>query len=204
LGAHYLDSFARQTVTTCRSAPHSLTYQDKDISIFSVSGYEGKGDAVISQTIEYALRAVLSLARTPGQAQTSKSIAADMKVPPSYLAKVLQSLARVELVRSTRGLHGGFQLVKPPQELNLLEVVSAVQPIRRIRSCPLDVESHSAELCPLHRRLDRALALMEEAFRSTTVADLLAEPNPCPTLAEHFGEHDGSIKETPASPHRIS
>jgi Rrf2 family protein len=144
---------------------------------------------VISQTVEYALRAVLSLSRTPDGAQTARQIATTMKVPPSYLAKVLQSLAKARLVRSTRGLHGGFRLVKRPEEINLLEVVNAVQPFQRIHTCPLDVKAHSTQLCPLHNRLDRALSMVEEAFRSTTVAELLAEPNPCPTLARQFDEH---------------
>jgi Rrf2 family nitric oxide-sensitive transcriptional repressor len=152
---------------------------------------------VISQTIEYALRAALSLSRTPGEAQTAKQIAATMKVPPSYLAKVLQSLAKAKLVSSTRGLHGGFRLVKRPEEVSLLEVVNAVQPFQRIQSCPLEVESHDTQLCPLHSRLDRALGMVEEAFRTTTLAELLAEPNPCPTLAKQFGEHLAKNDETP-------
>jgi Rrf2 family protein len=145
---------------------------------------------MISQTIEYALRAMLSLARTPDGAQTARSIAETMRVPPSYLAKVLQSLAKAKLVHSTRGLHGGFRLARSPGEIDLLAVVNAVQPIQRIHTCPLDVESHDTNLCPLHRRLDRALATMEQAFRSTTLADLLEEPNPCPTLARQFAENE--------------
>ena len=153
---------------------------------------------MISQTVEYALRAMLSLARTPDDAQTAKQIAATMKVPSSYLAKVLQALAKAKLVTSTRGLHGGFRLVKPPARINLLDVVNAVQPVQRIRTCPLDIESHSTELCPLHRRLDRALALMEEAFRSTTLADLVSEPTTCPNLARQLERHDAEVEKKTA------
>ena len=80
------------------------------------------------------------------------------------------------MVRSQRGVGGGVSLVKSPDELSILEVVNAVEPIQRIRTCPLGITSHGVRLCPLHRRLDNALAGVEEAFGSTTLAEVLSEP----------------------------
>ena len=59
---------------------------------------------LISQTAEYALRAVISLARDPSTAQTTRQIAASTHVPAGYLSKVLQALGRAEIVVSQRGL----------------------------------------------------------------------------------------------------
>ena len=67
-------------------------------------------------------------------------------------------------------------LTKSPSELTILDVVNAVEPIRRIRECPLGLTAHGVRLCPLHKRLDNALASVEEAFRQTTLAEILAEP----------------------------
>jgi DNA-binding IscR family transcriptional regulator len=61
--------------------------------------------------------------------------------------------------------------------LTILEVVNAVEPIQRIRTCPLGLAAHGTHLCPLHRRVDNALALMEQAFEKTTLAEVLAEPS---------------------------
>jgi Rrf2 family protein len=58
-------------------------------------------------------------------------------VPAGYLSKVLQSLGRAQLVNSQRGLHGGFTLARAPSELTVWEVIQAVDPLQRIRSCPL-------------------------------------------------------------------
>jgi Rrf2 family protein len=88
----------------------------------------------------------------------------------------LQSLARAGVVHSQRGLGGGMTLSKSAEELTILEVVNAVEPIQRIKSCPLGLASHGVHLCPLHRRLDEALATVEQAFGSTTLAEVLAEP----------------------------
>jgi DNA-binding IscR family transcriptional regulator len=64
-------------------------------------------------------------------------------------------------------------LVRDVEELTILDIVNAVDPIQRIKTCPLEISSHGTQLCPLHRRLDAALALVEQAFRNTTVAEVL-------------------------------
>lgn len=131
---------------------------------------------MISQSVEYALRAVVTIAQYNGQPCTVQQIAAIARIPAPYLSKLMRGLVRVELVRSQRGIHGGFVLAKPATELTIWDIVDAVEPFQRIRSCPLGIQSHSRTLCPLHRRLDAAMASVEEQFRSTTVADILADP----------------------------
>lgn len=131
---------------------------------------------MISQTAEYALRAIVFLAAQGAEPRTVQQIAEATRVPAGYLSKVMQGLQRAGLVHSQRGLHGGFTLQAAADRLTVLDVVQAVDPIRRIRSCPLGLKGH-VSLCPLHRRLDHALGLVEEALRSSTIAELLAEPD---------------------------
>jgi Rrf2 family transcriptional regulator, nitric oxide-sensitive transcriptional repressor len=131
---------------------------------------------MFSQTVEYALRAVVHLAAKAPSAQTTDQIATATLVPKAYLSKVLQGLCHAKIVQSKRGLGGGIVLTKSPSDLTVLEVVNAVEPIGRIRECPLGLTAHGVRLCPLHKRLDNAIALVEEAFRQTTLAEILAEP----------------------------
>jgi DNA-binding IscR family transcriptional regulator len=72
-------------------------------------------------------------------------------------------------------LYGGYRLVASPEKVTVLEVVQAVDPPRRIRECPLDLEEHQEMLCPLHKRIDDALATVEKAFAKTTIAELLTD-----------------------------
>jgi Rrf2 family protein len=139
---------------------------------------------MISQTTEYALRVIVHLATLGGAPATTHQIAVATQIPEGYLAKVLQGLSRVGLIRSQRGLHGGSVLAKAPQEITIHDIVQSVDPIQRIRTCPLGLKSHGANLCPLHRRLDEAMARVEQAFRESTIADLLAEPNASKPLCE--------------------
>lgn len=118
------------------------------------------------------MRAVVFLADRSPAPQTSEKISAATKVPNHYLSKVLQLLNRGGILRSQRGLGGGFTLAVDPKILTLLEVVNAVEPLRRIRGCPLEIASHGVNLCPLHKRLDEAIATVEKAFAETTIAQI--------------------------------
>ena len=131
---------------------------------------------MISPTAEYALRAMVAIAQGSGDAVVTSTIAEITKVPSGYLPKVLQTLRTAGLVDSKRGLGGGFTLARPAEDMTVLEVVNAVAPIKRIDRCPLGIDSHGTNLCPLHKRLDEATELVEQSFASTTIAQLLSAP----------------------------
>jgi Rrf2 family protein len=130
---------------------------------------------MISQTAEYALRAIVHLAGQP-EARTVTQIAEATQVPAGYLAKIMQSLSRGRVVKSRRGKNGGFVLARAPGELSVLETINAVDPIRRFPECPLGIPSHGRRLCPLHSRLDAAAQSVERAFARTMVSELLEVP----------------------------
>ena len=139
------------------------------------------------------MRAVLALAAGGGRSLTTQQIAETMHVPRSYLSKVLQSLVHAKLVVSKRGLTGGFVLARSAELISLLEILNSVNPIQRIESCPLDLDEHRSELCPLHRRLDQAMGMVEDAFAKTTLAEILSEENPCPTLQQQLETLDSKL-----------
>lgn len=128
---------------------------------------------MLSQTIEYALRAMTHLAALPPEKTvSSETIAEKTLVPRNYLSKVMRDLVLAELVTSQRGPNGGFGLTRPPERITILDVINAVDPIKRITKCPLGNPAH-LRLCPLHRRMDDALAMVEKEFARTTLSELL-------------------------------
>ena len=128
---------------------------------------------LFGQTSEYALRVIVFLAARGSKPATNAEIAEATLVPAGYLAKIVQILSRANLVRSRRGLHGGSVLNCNPHDLSLYDVIQVIDPIRRIESCPLALAWHGKDICPLHRRLDDAIAGVEIALKKATVADLL-------------------------------
>lgn len=127
---------------------------------------------IFSQTSEYALRSVVWLASHSDRPQTVQQIARATQIPSNYLAKVMNSLRRTGLVESRRGFGGGYILVHTDNELTVLDVVNTVDPIQRIKQCPLGLKLHGLSLCPLHQRLDAAIELIEKAFAKTKISDL--------------------------------
>jgi len=141
---------------------------------------------MLSQTVEYALRAMTHLAALePGASANSESIAQRTQVPQGYLSKVLRDLVVADLIASQRGPNGGFSLAKGASEISILDIVNAVDPITRITRCPLGNPAH-VKLCPLHRRLDDAIGMIESQFRQTLLSDVLTDTTPggsrCRTL----------------------
>ena len=130
---------------------------------------------MISQTAEYALRAVYCLGASTSGLVTSQKISDSMAIPSSYLSKVLGALARAKVVSSQRGPTGGFRLLRDPEELSLFEIIEAVEPWKRLEKCPIGHPDHKIDLCPLHSRLRRAWDEVENAFRSTMLSEILKQ-----------------------------
>lgn len=137
---------------------------------------------MLSKTAEYALRAVACLSGQAGTPVSADVLAEKTKVPRRYLTRVLQDLAAAGLVCSRPGPGGGYELQEAP-DLTILDVVNAVSPLERIRSCPLGLKSHT-DLCPLHAALDRAYAATEAAFAGVTINQLLESTSPILPLCD--------------------
>jgi Rrf2 family transcriptional regulator, nitric oxide-sensitive transcriptional repressor len=138
---------------------------------------------MLSKTAEYALRAIVCLATPPVHPKSADVLAQKTKVPRSYLHRVLQDLTGADLVRSRPGPGGGYELARPSDGVTILDVINAVDPIERIRHCPLGLTSHT-ELCPLHHELDQAYAAIETAFRSVSLKKLLGSTSQIVPLCE--------------------
>lgn len=129
---------------------------------------------MLTPRVEYALRALTFLAQQFDSPQSAGQIAKQIRVPPAYLAKVLQELRRQKLVTSQRGITGGFRLAREIHQVTLYDVIQAVEPMPRIKECPLGLAAHGYRLCPLHRNLDETLARMERDYSRITLADLIS------------------------------
>ena len=127
---------------------------------------------MISSTATYALRAAVCLASRYDEYVNRVEIVAATQAPHDYLLQVLNQLTEAGIVQSRSGPGGGYRLTTSPTDITALEVVLAVDTIPRITECPLGIPEHQ-DLCPLHRLLDNASRLVEEAFDSTRIADLL-------------------------------
>ncbi|MEO8662645.1 MAG: Rrf2 family transcriptional regulator [Bryobacteraceae bacterium] len=139
---------------------------------------------MLSQTAEYALRAVVWLANHTDAPVTREDLAHATKVPPDYLSKVMQALRRSGLIIAQRGKSGGFTLIRTADEITILDVVNAVDRVQRIMECPLGIKGHGRKLCPLHARMDEAMVMIERVFRGTTIGELIHSASPIKPLCQ--------------------
>ncbi|MEO0512069.1 MAG: Rrf2 family transcriptional regulator [Planctomycetota bacterium] len=125
---------------------------------------------MLSQTAEYALRAVCALASRPNELIPTSELAKSADVPPPYLAKVLQQLASAGLIKGRRGVGGGYKLFRDASDITMLDVVNAVSVIRRGRSqAELGADSGFA---PLDTALDDVSGMVITRLGGVTVAQV--------------------------------
>lgn len=132
---------------------------------------------MLSGTAEYALRAVVALAREPAGEQTrATDLAEEIDVPRNYLSKILHELTRAGILRSTRGKNGGFQLAIPAEELTLLRVIALFDQMGERSKCLLGrPECSDTDPCPAHHRWKQTAAHIAAFFRDTTIADVIGD-----------------------------
>lgn len=130
---------------------------------------------VLSQTAEYALRAVLHMAEH-GDVEPYRvtALAEALKIPQNYLSKTMHALARSGVVTSSRGKHGGFRLARPANTIALLDVIRPFDQLEARRQCLLGRPTCSdATPCAAHARWKQVADLTTGFFRDTTLADIV-------------------------------
>ena len=128
---------------------------------------------MLSQTAEYALRAVLYLAERGAEPVRVEEMGDALGIPNSYLSKTLQTLVRARILHSQRGRHGGFQLAIAPQDLPLMRVIAPFDPIVERRYCLLGRGKCSdSTACAAHAAWKSTADQVAKFFRTTTVHDI--------------------------------
>ena len=93
---------------------------------------------MITRKTDYAIRCVLYLAQRYGSTVMVNEIAHEKEIPKSFLAKILQTLAKAGIVKSLRGMRGGFVLARKPSDISLLDVVEAMEGKVSMNVCAVD------------------------------------------------------------------
>lgn len=133
----------------------------------------------LSTKARYGVRAMLSLALDYGKGPVPlKEIAKHQGISEKYLEHLMVPLKSAGLVRSIRGMHGGYTLARPPLQINLNEVVQALEGSIAPVDC-LDDPSicHHSELCITRRVWEKMQHAMGEVLKSTTLKDLVEQQN---------------------------
>jgi Rrf2 family protein len=128
----------------------------------------------ISAKVDYAVRAAVELAAAPGDKPVkAERIATAQDIPLNFLENILGELRHAGIVRSHRGADGGFRLARPPEDINVADIIRAVEgPLASVRGGPPEETNYAgaAELLP--RVWIAVRANLRKVVEHVTVADI--------------------------------
>jgi Rrf2 family transcriptional regulator, iron-sulfur cluster assembly transcription factor len=123
---------------------------------------------------DYGIRSVLYLARQPfKKVSFVNEISEEYKIPRSFLAKILQKLVKAKIVRSYRGVRGGFSLAKEAGDITVLDVLETIEGKMALNVCLTDKKKCSfLKRCPTHGLWKNAQSKLSDLLKNTTFEDL--------------------------------
>jgi Rrf2 family protein len=132
----------------------------------------------LSKKSEYALMAVKYIAlQQEKNCVTAREIALNYNLPYELVSKVLQQLARFNVVNSVQGAKGGYRLSKIASDISLIEVISAVEPNYQITNCMRENSSREDcehfNCCKIRNPLIKIQNEIDKLFRSMTVTEFI-------------------------------
>lgn len=131
---------------------------------------------LITKASEYAILSLIVLSKTD-KPMGSESLALQLSIPKSFLAKILQSLAKANILKSYKGINGGFALALETKDINMLDVMTAVEGkgpavfecSPSLEDCPSD----RASLCSIWPFLNKLQGKIDSFLGELTLADIL-------------------------------
>ncbi len=123
---------------------------------------------------EYGIRGVLYLAKQDdGKVSMLSAIAKDQEVPPRFLAKIFQALAKAGIVKSHRGAKGGFSLARPAAEITVRDVIEAIEGPVNLNICLVaEGECGRDHFCSVHSVWENAQERMLSVLSQANFGDL--------------------------------
>jgi len=135
---------------------------------------------MLSNTCKYAIRALIYLANYSKDEKKIgiKKISEDLKIPSPFLGKILQSMARENLLSSTKGPNGGFSLGRDAEQISLYDIVVHVDGDKYFNNCIIRLEpctcfTEEISTCPVHRRFSQIRDDLIRFYKDTTLADII-------------------------------
>ena len=129
---------------------------------------------MFSRSAGYAVEALTYLAGQPsGKLTGAREIAAATRIPMPFLWKILRHLSQEKLVRSFKGVRGGYELARPAEKIVVSEILRASPDADLANSCVLGLaQCNDVTPCPLHSYWKEVRKEIGDVLEHTTLADL--------------------------------
>lgn len=154
----------------------------------------------LTRAAEYAIRCITFLSKQGrGVLASRNDIAEQAEIPPQFLAKIAQDLAKAGFIEIRQGARGGFVLLKEPREITLLEVVETMIGEINLNDCVGRPSSCNAlNACGVHRVWIMARNQLRETLRQATFDKLIREKI-CLPIQDRISKDDETVTVGPPS-----
>jgi Rrf2 family protein len=124
--------------------------------------------------VEYGIRAMAYLAtQKGGKLSGAREISEAEQIPMPFLWKILRLLTQRRLIRSFKGVRGGYELARPAEEIRLSDILLCTDGNDFREGCVLGLpECDNRHPCPLHDQWKAIRARITRMMDHTTLADL--------------------------------
>ena len=127
----------------------------------------------ITRKVEYALIALRHLeGKQDGELTTAKEIAENYAIPQELLAKVLQHLAREDVIKAVKGPSGGYMLKTDPNSINMTKFFEIMEGPMGIMDCYFDSRCDQLNACNIRTPINRINDSIRSMFDKMTLADI--------------------------------
>ena len=130
-------------------------------------------------TTDYAIRIVLLLSME-SRVVSSKELADTLGMTQNMVLKIGKNLNDAKIIKSITGVDGGFQLIKDPEEIRLLDIIEITEPTIQINRC-LEKDHYcsrtAVNTCQVRKVYSLTQNVLEDSLRNVTFKNLLEDEN---------------------------
>jgi len=129
---------------------------------------------MFSRSAGYAMQALTYLAAQPsGKLTGAREIADSLEIPMPFLWKILRNLSHKRLVRSFKGVRGGYELARSAEKISVSEILAASPDAKHTQTCVVGLDQcDDRNPCPLHTSWAGVRSQIDELMKNTSLADM--------------------------------
>ncbi len=127
----------------------------------------------LSTTTKYAIAILGFMAQHQESKYSSKQLSEELNIPYKYLAKIMTKLTKNNILSSTKGKYGGFEIIKDIKDIKIIDIVVVFDDVNNQECVLLDIKCNYEQKCIMHDKWQKPKCAIDDFFVKTTLAELI-------------------------------
>ncbi len=127
----------------------------------------------LSTTTKYAIQILGLMAQNKEKKYSSRQLSEELKIPYKYLTKIMTKLTKSEIVLSTKGKYGGFEIIKDVKDIKIIDIVIVFDNVDNKKCVLADTACDFEQKCIIHEKWEKPRCAIDDFFTKTTLLELI-------------------------------